>query len=387
VDRRKAGYGLCRNRAALPHWNRDDDDVTGARLTIFPVLLSGGAGSRLWPLSRESAPKQLLRLFGEETLLQQAVLRASDVELFEPLTIIAGAEHRAMLTKQLGAVGAGATILLEPAPRSTAAAAAISALMVSRSRPDALLLLMPTDHLIDDAAAFRKSVREAADIARNGHLVLFGVKPDRAATGYGYIRVGAPLDASGPARQVAGFVEKPDEATAEAYLASGDYLWNSGIFLMPVEELLTELRAFEPDLLAAAGEALEHATLDADCLVLEPQAFQRCRSVSIDYAIMERTGKAAVVAAEFNWTDVGSWSALWSIAERDETGNAAIGDVLTWATHESYIRSEGPLVATLGVDNLIVVATKDAVLVARRGDDQEIRKIVEHLLRHKPERA
>jgi mannose-1-phosphate guanylyltransferase/mannose-6-phosphate isomerase len=247
------------------------------------------------------------------------------------------------------------------------------------------MLLMPADHLIGDADLFRRTVVGAADVARAGHLVLFGIEADRPATGYGYIRTGAPLAGEG-AKQVSAFIEKPDQETAQAYVESGDYLWNSGIFLMPVALLLAELERYEPDLLHAAKEALENATRDADFMRLAPEAFARCRSISIDHAVMERTSNAAVVPAAFNWTDVGSWSALWSMAERDATETAAIGGVMTWATRNSYVRSEGPLVATLGVDDLIVVATKDAVLVARKDHDQDIRKIVERLRLDNPKR-
>jgi mannose-1-phosphate guanylyltransferase/mannose-1-phosphate guanylyltransferase/mannose-6-phosphate isomerase len=339
--------------------------------------LSGGAGSRLWPLSRANAPKQLVRLIGERTLLQQTALRALDPDLFEPLTVIGAENHRFLVAEQLRQIGVtDATIVLEPVSRNTAAAAAVAALLVSRASPDGLILLMPADHVIDDAEAFCRSVREASASARCGHLTLFGIKPDDAATGYGYIRVGPPLNSAGAARRVAAFVEKPDRETAEAYIATGDYLWNSGIFLLPVQQLLAEFRAHEPDLLAGASEALEKATSDADFLRLEREALARCPAASLDYAIMERTDKAAVVAAGFGWTDVGCWSALWSLAERDEAETAAIGDVLTWATRASYVRSEGPLVATLGIEGLIVVATKDAVLVAGKDYDQDIREIV-----------
>jgi mannose-1-phosphate guanylyltransferase/mannose-6-phosphate isomerase len=352
------------------------DDVMDKRRTIFPVLLSGGAGSRLWPLSREGAPKQLIRLIGDRTLLQQTALRAADAELFEPLTVIAGYGHRFAVAEQLSAIGASpASIVLEPAPRSTAAAAAIAALLIARSRPDATMLLMPADHLINDPDAFRRTVREAAETARQGYLTLFGIRPDSPATGYGYIRVGEPLS-DGPARSVSAFVEKPDETTAAAYLESGEYLWNSGIFLLPVALFLAELGRLEPELLSSAGEALDRAATDADFVRLDAEAFGRCRSVSIDYAVMERTGKAAVVPAEFSWMDVGSWSSLWWLAERDDGGNAVIGDVMTFDTRGSYIRSEGPVVATLGVEDLIIVATNEAVLVAKRDRDQEIGKFV-----------
>lgn len=347
---------------------------------IFPILMSGGGGSRLWPLSRGEAPKQLLRLVGEGTLLQQTALRALDTSLFEPLTVIAGEKQREPLVKQLAEIGAGeATIVLEPMARNTAAAAAVAALLVQAQSPDGLLLLMPADHLIADAEAFRRTVRAAAKTARDGYLTLFGIKPDSPATGYGYIRGGARLRPDAPARAVAAFVEKPDRETAVAYMESGEYLWNSGIFLLPAAAFLAELKAFEPDLLSAAAEALQRATRDRGALRLDPEAFARCRSVAIDYAVMERTEKAAVIPADFSWTDVGSWSALWSIADRDEAENATVGDVLTWATRSSYVRSDGPLVATLGVEDLVVVATKDAVLVARKDHDQDVRKIVDFL--------
>lgn len=362
--------------------------MTDKRQSIVPVILSGGSGSRLWPLSREDLPKQLRRLIGEGTLLQQAVRRATDAELFEPLTVIAAERHRAALVEQLCTAGAtDATIVIEPAPRNTAAAAAVAALMVRHSHPAALILLMPADHVIEDNEAFRRTVQEAVAAASSGHLTLFGIKPDSAATGYGYIRVGEPLAAGATAKRVRGFTEKPDEDTAATYLASGEYLWNSGIFLMPVEKLLEELGAFEPELLRSAGEALERATRDGDVLRLEAESFGRCRSISIDYAVMERTDKAAVVPAGFGWMDVGSWSALWSAGARDDAGNVAIGDVLSVATRGSYIRSEGPLVATLGVEDLIVVATDDAVLVARKDKDQDIREILDRLRNRKPERS
>ncbi len=345
---------------------------------VFPVLLSGGSGSRLWPLSREDAPKQLLRLIGDQTQLQQTAMRALDAELFEPLTVIGRNEDRFAIAEQLGEITSNMTIILEPAPRNTAAAAAIAALQVQRSRADGLVLLMPADHVIDDVDAFHAAVRSAIAAARQGNLALFGIQPDSPATGYGYIRMGERLG-EGPARHVAAFVEKPDLANAEAYLASGEYLWNSGIFLLPVQELLAEFAAFEPDLLAAAGKALERAEKDTDFLRLEQSSFEQCRSVSVDHAIMERTSRAAVIPVGFSWADLGSWSALWSLAERDETETAAIGNVLTRSTRESYVRSEGPLVVTVGVDDLIVVATDEAVLVARKDHDQDVRSIVEKL--------
>ncbi len=350
---------------------------------IFPVLLSGGSGSRLWPLSRESTPKQLLPLIGEGTLLQQAARRVCEAGLFEPLTIIGSDRHGASIAEQMAAIAADATIVLEPAPRNTAPAAAIAALLISRERPDALMLLMPADHVISDTNAFQATVRRAEATACNGCLTLFGILPDSPATGYGYIKAGEPIG-NGQARHVAAFVEKPDQAKAEQYLASGDYLWNSGIFLLRVDALLAELAAFEPDMLAAATQAVEHAERDAGSLHIERSSFAQCRAISIDHAVIERTDKAAVVSADFGWADVGSWSALWSMAKRDETETTTIGDVLTLATRQSYIRSEGPLVATIGIEDLIVIATPEAVLVAHKDHDQDIREIVDRLKREKP---
>lgn len=364
----------------------DEDEVTrSSRTAIFPVLLSGGSGSRLWPLSRGGRPKQLLQLIEERTLLQQTALRALDDTLFEPLTLIAGEEHRFLIAEQLREIGAAdSAIVLEPAPRNTAAAAAVAALLVDELRPDGLMMLMPADHFIGNVKAFYQSVRTAAEAAQDGYLVLFGVKPDSAATGYGYIRVGGPVTAAETVRRVAAFVEKPDRKTAETYLQTGEYLWNSGIFLFPTRQLLAEFRIHEPDLLESAHQALRGASRDEDFVRLEPQAFTRCRSISIDRAIMERTDKAAVVPAEFKWMDVGSWSALWSLAEQDEAATAAVGNVLAIATSNSYVRSEGPLVITLGVENLIVVATNDAVLVAHKERDQDVREIVDRLRRENP---
>jgi mannose-1-phosphate guanylyltransferase/mannose-1-phosphate guanylyltransferase/mannose-6-phosphate isomerase len=275
---------------------------------IYPVLLSGGAGSRLWPLSRESHPKQFLPLMAAHSLLQQTALRVHDADLFEPLTVIGSAQHRFLIAQQLSEIGIKSTVVLEPSARNTAAAAATAALIVSRSNPDALVLLAPADHRIENVGAFRTAVREASEAALSGHLSLFGVMPDQPATSYGYIRVGEPLAASGRTRKVAAFVEKPDRATAERYLRSGDHLWNSGIFLLPVGAFIGEMERYEPQVLKHARDALDRATHDDDFVRLDQDAFDRCRSISVDYAVMERTGRMVVLPAEFDWTDVGSWS-------------------------------------------------------------------------------
>jgi mannose-1-phosphate guanylyltransferase/mannose-1-phosphate guanylyltransferase/mannose-6-phosphate isomerase len=345
---------------------------------IFPVILSGGSGSRLWPLSRESYPKQLLPLMGARTMLQDTALRVADAAKFHPITVIANAEHRFVIAEQLREIGARSpTIVLEPVARNTAAAVATAALIAERHDPEALILVMPADHAIPEPERFVATVEAGLPAAAAGALVLFGIQPDSPATGYGYIRAGAPL--SGAAHTVAAFVEKPDLATAEGYLASGDYYWNSGIFLLPARVVLAELEAHAPEVLAAARGALAAAGRDMDFLRLDPEAFAASPSISIDYAVMERTSRAAVAPAEFAWSDVGAWSALWGLADRDGAENVEIGDTLAEDTRRSYLRSEGPLIATVGVEDLIVIATPDAVLVANRHADQDVKKIVERL--------
>lgn len=346
--------------------------------TIYPVILSGGSGSRLWPLSRESYPKQLLPLAGEKTLLQEAALRASDVSRFGPLTIIANADHRFIIAEQLREIGARApTLVLEPSARNTAAAVAAAALLASAKDPDGLILVMPADHVVTDLAGFLETVDIGRAAAQNGALVLFGIEPDQPATGYGYIQQGEPIAAD--VRSVARFVEKPDLATAEAYLASGDYFWNSGIFLLPVRQFLKELKTFEPAILEAVEQSVEKASVDMDFLRLEAASFAKAPSISVDYAVMERTANAAVVPAKFGWTDVGAWSALWELGDQDEQGNVELGDTWLEGVSGAYVRSEGPLVAAVGVKDLIIIATPDAVLVADKKSDQDVKKIVEKL--------
>jgi mannose-1-phosphate guanylyltransferase/mannose-1-phosphate guanylyltransferase/mannose-6-phosphate isomerase len=344
------------------------------------VLLSGGAGSRLWPLSREGMPKQFLPLGSDRTLLQQAALRVADPSLFEPLRVIASADHRFLIAQQLQEIGvATSAIVLEPSARNTAAAAAVAALIVEESDPGGLVLLAPADHRILDVEAFHAAVRIAADSASAGFLSLFGIAPDRPATGYGYIRAGDPVAGTVGARRVAAFVEKPDRETAERYVRGGDHLWNSGIFLLPATVFLAELTRFEPELLSHARKSLEHASRDSDFLRLDQEQFDRCRSIAIDLAVMERSDRMAVVPVDCGWTDVGSWSTLADMVDRDAFGNTTVGEVFTDGTRNSYVRSDGPLVATVGVEDLIVVATPDAVLVAHKDHDQDIKRIVDQL--------
>lgn len=355
-----------------------DEGIRLAR-RIHPVILSGGAGTRLWPLSRENLPKQFLALTGDTTLFQEAALRVSDPGQFAPLKIIASAPHRSLAAQQLRQSGISARIALESSPRNTAAAAAVAAFMVARDDPDALVLLSPADHRIVDVDSFHAGLRIAAEAAAQGLLCLFGITPDRPATGYGYIRLGEPLAGIAAAHRVAAFVEKPDRATAEKYLQSGKYLWNSGIFLLPAREFIAELERLEPELRRDAEAALSRARSDEEFVWLDEDAFNRCRSISVDHAVMERTDRLAVVPVDCGWTDVGSWSTIAEISERDAAGNTAVGNVLMEASGNSYVRSEGPLVATVGVENLVIIATADAIVVAHKDSDQDIKRIVDQL--------
>ncbi|MBF9234409.1 mannose-1-phosphate guanylyltransferase/mannose-6-phosphate isomerase [Microvirga alba] len=347
---------------------------------ITPVLLSGGTGTRLWPLSREAYPKQFLPLFGQDTLLQQTARRVSDAALFNELLVIANVEHRFIIAEQLRAIGQDAArIVLEPAGRNTAAAAAAAAIIATRSDPDSLLLLMPADHCIDDIAAFHDTLAAGLRAAQDGSTVLFGITPTGPATGYGYIRMaGEAVDEPG-ARRVLAFKEKPDLETAESYIASGEYVWNSGIFLVSAQRLLDELDALEPELLRACTAAVEGALSDLDFLRLDAEAFAQARDVSLDYAVMEKTRNAVVVPARFSWSDIGTWSTLWEIGSKTAEGTVAEGNATAYDTQDCYFRSEGPLIAALGVRDLIVVATQDAVLVTTKGRDHDVRSLVESL--------
>jgi len=350
------------------------------RQLIHPVILSGGAGTRLWPVSRAVFPKQLMALAGEQSLLQETAARFADPQRFAPPMVICNETHRFMVAEQLRqAVLPPGDIVLEPAARNTAPAACVAALRLLEADPEALLLLLPSDHFIADRAGFLAAVEQAAAAARDGWLVTFGVRPDRAETGYGYILQAEALAGCAGCHQVARFVEKPDRATAEGYLAEGGYAWNSGMFLFRAARLVEEMARLEPAVLAACRQALALKRHDLEFLRLDEAAFAASPSISIDYAVMERAERAAVVPVDIGWTDVGSWAALWEIAERDAAGNGLLGDVVAVDTRSSYLRSEGPLIATVGVEDLVVVATVDAVLVCPRARAQDAKKVVESL--------
>ena len=341
---------------------------------IRPVILSGGEGKRLWPLSRPERPKQFLALTGGETLLQQTVRRLVDPALFEAPIIIGGAGQRFLIAEQLRAAGITARrIVLEPAPRNTAPALAVGALLAIADDPDALILSVHADWSIPDPAAFRATVALGLEAAAAGSVVLFGVRPTFPATGYGYIE---PTAAKALARPVARFLEKPDAPTAEALIAAG-CLWNSGIFLMSAERLVVELERHAPAVLEAARAAIACAEADHDFLRLDAEAFAAAPTISIDHAVMERTERAVVVAADFAWSDIGAWSAVWDGAEKDADGNVAVGQVVLDAAHGSFVYAEGVRVAVHGVSDLVVVATRDRVLVTSRSGDQAVRRLGE----------
>jgi mannose-1-phosphate guanylyltransferase/mannose-6-phosphate isomerase len=346
---------------------------------LHPVVLSGGSGTRLWPLSRQNQPKQFLALIGDRSLYQETLLRASRLPgAAAPITVCAD-DHRFMVGEQLHAVGlANGGILLEPAPRNTAPAIALAAWHIAASNPDALMLVLPADHLIDDEAAFREAVGQAVGLADAGWLVTFGIRPDYAETGYGYILRGDPLNGAGFV--VRRFVEKPDRATADGYLADGGYSWNSGMFLFRASRYLAELERHAPDIAHASREAYERARADLDFTRVDADAFAASPSDSIDYAVMEKTDRAAVVPVSCGWSDIGSWSALWSVAERDANDNRLDGDVIAVDSHGNLVRAaERRLIATLGVDDLVIVDTPDATLVARKDRVQDVKTLVDRL--------
>lgn len=355
--------------------NRADGIVDDIRV----VLLSGGSGTRLWPLSREAYPKQFLALAGEDSLLQDTWRRAAPLTSAAPI-VVANEEHRFLVAEQLRQLGVQApAILLEPVGRNTAPAIAAAALQAGEGGADPLLLVLPSDHVITDAEGFRAAVRAACPAAAEGALVTFGVVPDAPETGFGYIQARAESDGHG-VRGVARFVEKPDADTAAAYLAEGGYFWNSGMFLFRASVMLAELERFRPDILAAVRSSLSAARRDGDFIRLDREPFAACPSDSIDYAVMERTRDARVLPVAIGWSDVGSWSALWQVTARDAEGNAHHGDLLAVDSHDNYVHGR-KLVALVGVDDLVVVDTDDAVLVARKDRVQQVKDVVAMLKR------
>jgi mannose-1-phosphate guanylyltransferase/mannose-6-phosphate isomerase len=349
-------------------------------MALHPVILCGGSGTRLWPLSRSLLPKQFLPLASERTLLQETVLRVAGLENGSRPVLVSHVEHRFLAGEQVRELGlTPAGHLLEPEARNTAPAVAAAALWLIGQDSDATLLVLPSDHVIQQKDKFHDAVRRAAQLAARGRLVTFGIVPTAPATGYGYIRRGDPEKKVPEAFDVAEFVEKPDRARASAFLADGRYFWNSGMFVFTARRYLEELRRFRPDIMASVDAAVEQAARDLDFLRLDAAAFGRCPAESIDYAVMERTREASVVRGDFSWSDIGSWSALWELDPKDGKGNSVRGDVYLDGAADCYVRAEDRLVAALGVRDLVIVETDDAVLVAHKDRAQDVKQAVEHL--------
>jgi len=346
---------------------------------IVPVILSGGSGTRLWPVSRESFPKQLWPLMSDHTLMQETALRAAGPG-FAPPIVVCNQEHRFLIAEQLRAAGIhDARIVLEPVGRNSAPAIAAAALLVAEDDPDAVLWMMAADASITDTDALHTVLGAATEAARGGYVVTFGMKPTAPETGYGYIEIGECLPSIDGVHQVARFLEKPDAALAQRFVASGRHLWNSGMFLFTARTLLQELEEHAPDVLPAVRQAVADRTTDLDFIRLGVASFTACPSISIDYAVAERTRRAAVIPADLGWSDVGSWSALWDLGSKDANGNVAVGDVVLEGAEDCYVRSDGMLAAVVGLKDAVVVVTEDAVLAMHRGRAQDVKKIVDRL--------
>lgn len=345
---------------------------------ILPVIMAGGSGSRLWPLSRQQFPKQFLTLLGNHSMLQTTAQRLKGIE-HAPALVICNEEHRFSVAEQFRANAIKTSgIILEPVGRNTAPAIALAAMQALKSGDDPLLLVLAADHVIKDEAAFCESVAQAVPFAQADKLVTFGIVPTAPETGYGYIKRGE-VQGANAGFSVAQFVEKPNLATAQDYLASGEYYWNSGMFLFKASAYLAELKAHRPDMFSACEQAMATTHADLDFIRVDKAAFEACPDDSVDYAVMEKTTQAVVVPMDCGWSDVGSWFALWEVSDKDEHGNACSGDVINIDTRNSYVHASEKLVTTIGLDDIVVVETKDAILVAKQSEVQQVKKIVEHL--------
>ena len=342
--------------------------------TITPVLLCGGVGSRLWPVSRQGRPKQYLNLIGETSMLQQTLTRIESLAQTSPI-IVCNEEHRFLVAEQVRQLGlTSPTIILEPEGKNTAPAIALAALAASVSDPEVNLLVLPADHYVGKPAALIDAIEKAAFASSQGRLVTFGLVPSRPETGYGYIKRGKAL--APDVSVLEQFVEKPDQPTAKAYVASGDYVWNSGMFMFSAARYLESLGEFQPEMADVCERAMAHAERDMDFIRPDAEVFATCPSDSIDYAVMEQTPAGAVVSLDCGWSDIGAWSALWETGDQDAAGNVTQGDVVLYKTQNSYVRSQSRLVTTTGVKDLVVVETADAVMVADRHSVQDVKDIV-----------
>lgn len=350
-------------------------------MSLIPIILSGGSGTRLWPLSRQQRPKQFLPVVDDVTLFQSTLLRLQGIQELEPALVVCNENHRFMVAEQLRELElAHQGILLEPVGRNTAPAIALAALHLATQGKDTNLLVLPADHVVRDVAALQQAISTAQQAANNGYLVTFGIVPNKPETGYGYIRRGdSLLLGQENTYSVAAFVEKPDSTTAEHYISSGKYLWNSGMFLFRASRFLEELSRLQPEILTACQQALQTESHDFDFTRIQAEAFAACPNISVDYAVMEKTTDAVVVPLDAGWNDVGAWSAVWEVGAQDQDGNVLRGDTLLHNAQDNLVYTEHRLVALVGVENLVVVDTKDATLVARRDQVQEVKKIVDQL--------
>ncbi|MDC0986831.1 mannose-1-phosphate guanylyltransferase/mannose-6-phosphate isomerase [Alphaproteobacteria bacterium] len=352
-----------------------------SRGKFYPVILSGGSGSRLWPMSRAHYPKQLMPLAGAQTMLQETARRVSSSSERQSSLVIANNDHRFIVAEQLQQVGISPrSIILEPVGRSTAPAAAIAALLLVSEDPDAIMALLPSDHVVSDQVGFDNAMDLGLKAARDGALVTFGVPPNRPETGYGYIRCGAAHGTVPGAFTVDQFVEKPDEETARSYLSSGNFLWNSGIFVFGAQNYLDQLKRTNLEMVAACDAALAKSERDLDFIRLDAEAFEKCPSDSIDYAVMERTANAVVVPVDIGWNDVGGWPALWDISDKDENENVVLADAMLQDVRGSYLRADdGRLITAIGLEDMVVVSTEDALFIAPRARAGGVKDIVERL--------
>lgn len=346
---------------------------------ILPIIMAGGSGSRLWPMSRQLFPKQFLKLHGESTMLQSTCLRLSELQP-HPAMVICNEEHRFSVAEQLRLIDSdNSGIILEPVGRNTAPAIALAALQSQHQGGDPLMLVLAADHVIKDEKAFCNTVEQAVKYAEQGKLVTFGIVPSTPETGYGYINKGASVDSINAAFDVAQFVEKPDLETATKYLASGEFLWNSGMFLFKASRYLEELQKYRPDIFEACALAMQNISKDLDFVRVDKSTFEKCPDESVDYAVMEKTADAVVVPMDCGWSDVGSWSSLWEVEDKDDNGNVFSGDVIDFDTKNTLVYSQDKLVAVVGLEDLIVVDTKDATLISKQSEVQKVKKIVEKL--------
>ncbi len=347
--------------------------------TIVPIILSGGSGTRLWPVSRESFPKQLWPLLSERTLIQDTALRGTGPGFTAPI-VVCNEEHRFLIAEQLRDVGiANPRIVLEPVGRNSAPAIAAAAVLVAEEDPDAVLWMMAADASIADTDALLEALRIAAVAARAGKIVTFGMRPTAPETGYGYMEIGAELPEAPGVHAVARFVEKPDAETAAQLVADGRHLWNSGMFVFTARTLLREMETHAPEVMPPVRESVAGRRTDLDFIRLAVEPFRACPSISLDYAVAERTRQAAVVPANIGWSDVGSWSALWELGRKDPAGNVAIGDVVLESSLDCYVRSDGMLTAVVGLTDAVVVVTDDVALVMHRDHAQDVKTVVERL--------